>query len=281
MQARDSKTILVVIYKKNINDSITLQSLRNFLKKEDNVNELIIWDNSSEYNSKEEINNFSLSFKDTKIRYIPAIENTPLSKIYNYIISLVSTSWLILLDDDTNLTDVYFNELNSVFKSIFDIPNLILPQIYFNNQLVSPAKQFFIFGKRIKFIKNGLIKAKHSTAINSGMCINVQYLKEKFPGYNEKINFYGTDNDFMLKYSDHNTFFYVLNTKLTHTLNLFSDLINNKDVSFRIEDTKNGILEITKDRYAFLFPVAYIYITFFKFKIKLKKILCNLSIFKK
>ena len=48
----------------------------------------------------------------------------------------------------------------------------------------------------------GVLKINNRFAINSGMVIDAHYLANTFKGYDERIKFYGTDDDFILKYDE-------------------------------------------------------------------------------
>ena len=101
------------------------------------------------------------------------------------------------------------------------------------------------------------------------MFIRCKYLKEQFQGYNEKIKFYGTDNDFMYKYSKQNKFAYILNSSLNHTLNYYEDITVESKVR-RYKDVKNGILVQMESINKMLVVLARAYLFIYECKMNVK-----------
>jgi GT2 family glycosyltransferase len=64
----------------------------------------------------------------------------------------------------------------------------------------------------------GRVSSRRTLAINSGMIIRRDYLARRFSGYDERLRFYGTDNDFCRKYSKDERWVYALNSVVTHSL---------------------------------------------------------------
>jgi hypothetical protein len=213
--------ILVCLYKKSIATSNTIQSL--IASKELIASEIIyIWDNSPLKMDSNELTILRQYFPYLIYNNTP--ENTVLSKIYNSIIEefLNKTSYFIFLDDDSDINKKYFLELN---KKTFEYPQnlLFLPSIYSNNKLISPAKDYIFFSKLLKSQKSGYTSSKHLTAINSGMIISNKIFNSGFR-YDDRLNFYGTDNYFMYYYRHNNNKLYILDTKINHQLSFYNNI---------------------------------------------------------
>jgi len=169
---------LIVIYNKHINDSVTY----NCIKDNQNVH-IIIFDNS-------ENNIFNKNFaRKHRIEYYTENKNIGLSKAYNYVIkkiNIINKNYLMILDDDTVITEEYLAEVhNKIEKSKCDI---LLPIVKSNDMILSPSN--VQFGCRVKTIKNlSDIKLNKITAINSGMVIrttvfnDLQYDEAMFLDY--------------------------------------------------------------------------------------------------
>lgn len=235
-----NSTILVCLYNKDINTSNTIQSLLRSVNLIKNAT-VFIWDNSLTPLNIVSQDLLKRSFENFKYKHTP--ENVVLSKVYNSVIDELedSNAYLMLFDDDSEITVSFFNKL----KEQIDLNpsmNLFLPQIYSNSVLISPAKDYLIKTKLIKGLKNGILKAKNTTAINSGMVISNRVFKEGFR-YDERLNFYGTDNFFMNQYASKNKELMVLDVKIEHDLSFnTSNDIKNKIRIFKEIKRANRII---------------------------------------
>lgn len=238
--------ILIVIYNKLLNESETMQSLKNCkgINKGDIL--LHIWNNSSKPLHIEELEWMKSNFSNCKFSIYEDGINHYLSYVYNKMITVVSTeSVLILLDHDSILPASFLQDVN---KAVFDEKNadinLFLPLIFSHENVVSPAYEK-LFQHSFDKSHVGRVESRDLMAINSGMCVRSVYLKTKFPGYNPRLKFYATDNDFMLKYRKNNKYAYVLPSVIKHSLNFIEDDINSKVSRFKA--MKEGAIIIAKD----------------------------------
>jgi GT2 family glycosyltransferase len=233
-------TFLVVLFSKNIEDSSTIQSLIRNANLVDN--EMVyVWDNSPLPLSIEVMDLLNQTFKQLKYHHTP--ENIVLSKVYNSVIEEIeqTSSYLVLLDDDSELPDSFFTE---IIKSTFynSTIELFLPQIYSNGVLVSPAKDYLFKTALMTNVQIGLYRSNYLTAINSGMVIKTDFFKKGFR-YNEKLNFYGTDNFFMFEYAKQCENLIVIDVKIHHDLSYNSSGdINKKIKIFREIKRANKII---------------------------------------
>jgi len=202
--------ILIVLYEFKVKDSLSYNSL---LKSSQYLSEskLILWDNSlSAQSVNEHICDFSC------IEYIHTPENMSLSKIYNRVIQEnEGYDYMIILDQDSSFSSDFFEKLNSAILKHSTI-NLFLPLIRAKQAIVSPGDYKIFKGSYWKKEKYGVIKAKNILAINSGMVINFDYLKNNYMGYDERLKFYGTDTFFMLDYQKNNEFLFVIHYVFKH-----------------------------------------------------------------
>lgn len=258
--------ILIVLYNKIPEESETIVSLSDL---KDNINdlaEILIWDNSIKSLSCQDLNSLGNLFSGFKYEYRSDGKNTPLSVIYNSVIKeLNEDQILIIFDHDSVINNSYFDTLFDA-DSKHSAVNLFLPIIKYDGVIVSPANLWYFKGSYWNEAKYGLVESKHKSAINSGMAIRAKYLIDYFEGYNENIFFYGTDSDFMQKYSKQNEYFYVLNTVINHTLNFF----DNKDIEDKIKRYKEmrraSLIRMRQENIAIL-VLANIYFLFYSFKL--------------
>jgi GT2 family glycosyltransferase len=212
--------ILIVLYNKDLKTSETLQSL---IKNKDVLSnvDVFIWDNTPD--AKIDPSLLQVLFENIKVFYYSDGLNTSISKIYNHLIDnyLRNYKYLTILDHDTMITDKFLTELLSAMEQ--ERANLILPKILSRGNIVSPARLYFFLGSYYKSIDVDFIKAKHITAINSGMTIRSDYFFETGFRYDENLDFYGTDDDFMISYCKNDTEVQVLKSTLEHDLNYYSD----------------------------------------------------------
>ena len=168
-------TAVVVIYNAPIQSSITISSLNTIAKHVDFSDfELIVYDNSSE----EQKLGDDFLFKTT---YIHNKENGGLVAAYNYTLDKCAkdnTEWLLLLDQDTELTNEYFLEIKAKLSQIQENKDIvaIVPKIICNDVLISPAilKAGGFLGK-VNINQQGQLFG-NITAINSGTLISVKFI---------------------------------------------------------------------------------------------------------
>jgi GT2 family glycosyltransferase len=181
--------IVIVLYKKNLNNSETISSLTQI--KNFNFN-ILIYDNSptSQY-ANDRFVHYNLN-----IHYISDTGNPGLSTAYNHALKQATfdnKKWLLLLDQDTYLTSEYFMEFAKLKLINVNIVSII-PRVnnFFNKKPISPSKMFFGMFCRPLNVKSGII-SKKITAINSGTFLSVNFLNQ----------IQGFSNLFKLDYLDH------------------------------------------------------------------------------
>lgn len=256
---------LVVLYKKKPSESETFRSLQNCkdLLKGNCITYL--WDNSPVPLSSNEIMGITTDNPELAINYIANTSNTYLSVIYNKIIKLCSRDgFLVILDHDSSFDSSYIKAIirETGNPQNLDI-NLFLPLIMSSNRIFSPSTEYFrLISKLWNTPKLGRVSVDNMQAINSGMVIKTNYLKDDFPGYDEHLKFYVTDLDFMYKYRSQNKDVFVLDARIDHTLNFYEE--NNDSKARRFKEQRASNLYLSKKQGIFLFffqLFRYVYVT--------------------
>jgi hypothetical protein len=226
--------LLVVTYRTSFDASDTLTSIARFFAHCPEASRnftLSVWDNSP-FCRKQELMQF-LGSTPLEVTYTSTPENLALCKVYNQTIAdRKNFDYLCILDQDTALTDEYFNEtLVLGARSI----NLALPQIYSNDFLFSPSHRKFCLGRHFHRITAGAHLSRNMLAINSGMMVKASVFDKV--SYDERIAFYGTDTWFMVQYEKHYAELHVMESKLSHSLRIRQE----NSLSWRRNYFKNQI----------------------------------------
>ncbi len=207
---------LIVVYGMNPDRSTSLQTLLSNTSPGDNLT-ILVWDNSPSPSMD------AARFMANGMQYISTPENLGLSTIYNRVIKghLADNSYLLLLDQDSELPTNFLNECVTAIEAEPDI-DLFLPMVRANGAWRSPLTYILGWGRNWSSPRKGRIPSRGVCAINSGMLISAHYLLGDFPGYDERLRFYGTDTQFMLEYMKRRPELAVLDTTIEHDLSFFS-----------------------------------------------------------
>lgn len=214
--------VLVVLYRCKFDCSQSISSLASFAHPDIRLR-ILVWDNSPEpCATPADLENLGKGHV-AEVGYEHHPDNVPLSRIYNHVISsrLADDGYLLLLDQDTTIPQDFWGVLCDGLAK-FPECDLFLPVVRAGNVIVSPAPFFFGWGRHWKKQILGLVCAKGLVAINSGMIISGRYARRDFVGYDERLLFYGTDSDFMLKFAKQRESFVVLPIVLNHDLSFNS-----------------------------------------------------------
>lgn len=212
--------ILIVLYKKNIQESESLQSI---LQSDYDFSQykLVIWDNSPVKMLDKQ--DFEVINEKICVDYIHNSRNESLSIVYNEVVEKYEKtySFIILFDHDTLIPSDFFYKTETAVSRVSRKCRLILPKVKANSALVSPAKLYWFYGRRLEKISSGYMNSKNKTAITSGMIIDMHLFLDGFR-YDTALNFYGIDNYFMEFYAEKYPLFYVLDVELNHSLDFFN-----------------------------------------------------------
>jgi len=217
--------LIIVIYNIKIEDSKTLNSLNDIALNFDfSKTKIIIYDNSTLQQTLPSAFSFKINYYHNK-------NNGGLSEAYNYALKKCiedNISWLLLLDQDTNLHVEYFSEIKKVLPRIEDNTNIVsvIPKIMHNKTLISPAilkKGGFI--KKVDFSVSGVPDYSIS-GINSGTLLNVSFI-QSLGGFNPVFKIDMLDYWYFKMIYDKNKKVFIMNSILKHDLSV----MNYKNVS--------------------------------------------------
>ncbi len=209
--------IVVVIYETSLENSSTLQSLFKIQAHTPDFPDILVYDNSfkNKYNEK---------YSENITYYKHDVANTGVGGAYNHAAKLaksINKPWLILFDQDTEINDDYFRELQTSFKAFPD-KKLFCPAVRANNKIISPAYYFAYRAFSVNKPKAGILKSSNFTLINSGLVIKLSEL-EKVGGYDNELPLDYSDHYFFWKYKKRNRNFVVISCENAHNLSSNSD----------------------------------------------------------
>lgn len=262
--------IIIVIYGKRIEESSTLRSFVDFGNILQGRCRILLWDNSPSAYREDEIQNYCDRLLGIEFQYHHNQgENVALSRIYNQSIELLhNDEVLVILDDDSVFDDQLFHKADQAIIEYSD-SDLFLPIVRNGKDIVSPAAMVGFKGHYLREVPPGLMSCHHRTAINSGMMIRARYLKHGFEGYDERIRFYFTDNDFMSRYNASHTHFCVLDYQMQHSLNFYARGESYQVKSQRFRDLRRSFLILMRRKgwLSYLSTQLYLFIYSIKFAI--------------
>lgn len=224
---------VLVLYKLSLQKSATYLSINRSLKVHRQILDLIVYDNTPEYNTNLSSSNTPINIDNVSITYIPDYENSGVSKAYNRAQSIGKSKgkkWLLLLDQDTNFPE---NTISKYISAVLAYPSdlLFAPiMIVDQEKIVSPCHFKFMRGFSLRSINTGVNSLKKYSIINSGMCIDNKSFKIN-DGYNEKIKLDFSDHDFIKRFKTLvGDRFIVIDLKVCHQLS--STITNSTDSDF-------------------------------------------------
>jgi GT2 family glycosyltransferase len=205
--------IITVIYNKKLSDVDLLTSISNISKNNDLKINVIIYDNSPEYNQCD-IPPFPFNFY-----YNKNISNCGVSQSFNSAADFACKNnfkWLLIFDCDASITTEllvkYLDGINTNPDSA-----LFCPISYCKNILVSPFKRKFHYSFILKNFKHSSTYDKSLAIINSAMLIKTNAFM-KIGGYSLNIPLDFSDIYFINRFFKHYDHFVVIDYKLEHKL---------------------------------------------------------------
>lgn len=176
--------IIIVLYNKELNDVKPFNYFKN-LESHNNIF-IILYDNSPIPHNIDHSYNY--------VKYIHNPQNEGISKAYNvgaeYALKY-NYDWLILFDQDTEITDNYLSLLEDSINQFPNV-NLFAPIVHNTNGIMSP-KICKYFRPSENLTKTGLNRLDNVAIINSGLVVSVSSFF-KCGGYN---------NDTFLDFADY------------------------------------------------------------------------------
>ena len=223
--------IILVLYGKKLEQSKTFVSFEKNKKNLKAEYNLLIYNNDSSikipqpFDYKSEINDNKQSifiYPKNEYQVINSATNDKLQIPYSFALKkAVETGckWLLLLDDDTELTAEYFLELSEKIESAC---GAIVPRCFYKNKQLSPC----IYNPKIRnylFFKptKPCITTKCLSAFNSGAMFSVEIL-QRIGGFSESFEMDFLDNLTFYKLYCSGVEVEILNAKLQHNLSLLN-----------------------------------------------------------
>lgn len=197
---RDTISVVIVVYNKQLGETSTCLKLKGL------ADDVVVVDNSTANNQN------NIFCKEHHIQYIPMDGNKGLSKAYNVAIDhLKDSDVVVLLDDDTEVPELYFTKLKAALIEKPDI-DIFVPIIRGQDDVVySPNNYRFIRNELVRDPTNE-IRQDRFNAISSCMAIRMRV----FDGYryNEKLFVDEVDHCFCREQREKGRRFAVLNVEI-------------------------------------------------------------------
>lgn len=206
--------IVVVLYRKSWQESQAITSILEGISSLQDSVTLIVWNNSP---------GFSMELIHPQVIWMEG-ENTTLPCIYNKVAGISfgqGVSAIMLSDDDTDYSRYDFKGNFEVVGKLMDGNSSVgcfIPRIRSADKLVSPGGRFLFKGRLFESVTPGLVSSKNLLAINSGMIVTRGCYEIMGVLYDERLNFYGTDTDFFVRYQDFYPYVYIFDSLIEHSL---------------------------------------------------------------
>ena len=244
--------IVIVLYRTKLEHSISYISLKYEISRQalSEQIQLIIWDNSPEFNPVQ--------------CYHHSGNNIGLTKIYNAMFDEYierPDSFLMVSDQDTNYKGIDFGSLLGLLGAQNNKEvGVFVPKLYSNGKMVSPGKRFGFIGRRTNNVVSGLTASKNFLAINSGLILNYNCRKVLGKLFDENLQFYGSDTEFFVRYQNYFKYVYVLPYQFSHGLS-DDEKVTYSQHSYRTKEKFSSLLYIFRHQ-----PLIYIYAPYFFIK---------------
>jgi len=231
----DSLLIIIVIYKRQLEDCESFQSVLQMRHQGSDLN-VFIYDNSP---TSQQTKNYP----DITLSYFHDAKNSGVSKAYNVGVERAKNNhmqWVLLLDQDTSLPGSILEKYDHAIDKNPEI-NLFVPVLKLTNgKIFSPSRYRFKRGFYLDDIEPGIHSLFKNAPVNSGMMVRVKdYLK--VGGYNEKVKLDFADFQFVERFRKRNTDFFVLDVECEQDFSDDNDSYESQKTRFRFycEGAKN------------------------------------------
>jgi GT2 family glycosyltransferase len=215
MNVKNSIQIILVLYKTKLEDSLSYQTLCSNVHHLKVNYELLIYNNSPEVEIIE---------KSTYV-VVNSESNKMLAGAYNFALKRAlknDRNWLLLLDQDTKLTEDYFIKINEFILSETKNVSAVIPICWKGDRFVSPREYSATIGLSwfCRPLKNGGITKKCISAINSASLLNVSDLKE-IGGFSMEYPLDALDHWYYFQFFKKQKNILILDTVIEQNLSLF------------------------------------------------------------
>ena len=247
---------IVVLYKQEISQSLTLISLDKNLEEIGINMDVYVYDNSPirQYDKD------SFQWNNFHVFYFHDPENSGLSKAYNagaVKAAELKKEWILLLDQDTTFASGYLQENNLSVLNHPDI-NLFAPILKLKNSVIfSPCIAKHKRGYPPGRLVHGQYSLYDFSPVNSGMLIRLAMF-HRVDGYNEKVKIDFCDFQFLEKFRLLSDSFYLINAVALQDFSNFEPSAAKQKVRFTqyLEDAYHCDKPSVSDKIGFLYAVT-------------------------
>lgn len=212
--------LIIVLYQQSLTDSQTFQTLQ--MQPELKEHHLLIYDNSPLQATEEAIlNQLRLTYN---ITYIHNPKNGYTYQAYQTGLTLAKQAcipWLILLDQDTAVSNTYLNHLKQIIPTLSPNTVALVPKVFTpEGNLISPSHPNYTsyLTKKASLPKPGLLQGDY-TAIASGAVIQTQFLLT-LGGFSKAFPLDYLDHWLFWQIQQHHKSIYLLPDNFTHHLSI-------------------------------------------------------------
>lgn len=205
--------VVIVLYKTNLEDSLSYISLKASLKKYGAKMNLMVYDNSPSIYT-------TIKSDEFNIKYIADYKNSGVSIAYNTAFQYAlktKCEYMLLLDQDTNLNIDFVENTVSALDSNSD---LIMPLLVDENKnIISPCRYRFGRGAHVNLnqFNEGLNSLHGINFLNSGSLISTE-LFSRVGGYQLDLPLYFSDFNFFNRAKSFTDIFYLSKNVCVHSL---------------------------------------------------------------
>lgn len=211
---------VIVIYGQKANESLTVDSLT----KNENVIcslfedfEILIYDNNPKYRNPNLFTKISNS-------YFSDPSNSGLSAAYNFAFERAKNEfdWVLLLDQDTELTEIFFHDLNKAIHQCQGTTEVvsIVPKMSYHGNIFSPALvKWGAIHKRVSSKYSGVFSNGELMAVGSGMTLRLNFIAS-IGGFTDLFPLDCLDRWICLKIFQQKKKSFVMPTVLKHELSI-------------------------------------------------------------
>jgi GT2 family glycosyltransferase len=258
--------ITLVTYKQSYINTVAYQSITRNVEQLKNIEmSLFIYDNSP-YSSE------APNLLGINQIYRHDATNPGVSKAYNcgfQYAKELGYDWVILMDQDTILTN---SGLNEYLKSINNFPDILIhaPILKSGETIISPSLYKFRRGFPIKTIEPGIKQLGKISPLNSGMCINAKVFNE-MGVYNEKIRLDFSDFDFIRRVAGKVKRFVLMPVVFSHSLSSEDETF--ESAAMRYKFYCNGAYHSIINSFDNYILGIVVFLRGFKLSVKFKKLI--------
>ena len=266
---------VIVLYKTKLEDSITFKSLINLKRNDDQLLNLFVYNNSPEFEQAP-----IMQLAGVAIRYEKDFHNSGLSLAYNKAAEYadsIKKSWLLLLDQDSELPEDFFYQINKSVAEFSD-QSFFAPVLKHEDTILSPCSFKNMKGSALKSIDLGINSLKDKSIFNSGILVKLSFFNA-IGGYNENISLDFSDHAFVHRVKKNTNDFVVMPIFINHEFSTFS---NDQNVIYRrFQQYVKGIKAYYKYEEKSLYLILWTFLRAVKLTLKYKSFKFIIALAKK